>query len=95
MANNELQLIDFYHGNYLRVLLSKTIRIVNLLVLLLLSLSDNHGSDLVKEAKSESDDLATRMADSIYFSSPEARASVQAAAAAAAAAAANPAPAAK
>jgi len=54
---------------------------------------ENHGADLVKEAKLEADELAIRMADSIYFSSPEARASVQAAQAAAAAAAANPAPA--
>jgi NADH dehydrogenase (ubiquinone) 1 alpha subcomplex subunit 5 len=55
---------------------------------------ENHGADLVKEAKLEADELAIRMADSIYFSSPESRASVQAAQAAAAAAAANPAPAA-
>eukprot|EP01033_Poteriospumella_lacustris_P006302 gene6302-4524_t len=56
---------------------------------------EHNGAELVKQAKLEADDVAARMADSIYFSSPESRFSVQAAAAAAAAAAANPAPAAK
>jgi hypothetical protein len=57
--------------------------------------AEHNGAELVKQAKLEADDVAARMADSIYFSSPESRFSVQAAAAAAAAAAANPAPAAK
>lgn len=57
--------------------------------------TEHNGAELVKQAKLEADDVAARMADSIYFSSPESRFSVQAAAAAAAAAAANPAPAAK
>lgn len=54
---------------------------------------------MVKEAKLEADDVAQRMADSIYFSSPDSRFSHQAAqtaaAQAAAAAAAGQAPAAK
>ena len=37
--------------------------------------SDNKGWELVEQARKESDKVVEEMADSIYFSSPEARAS--------------------
>lgn len=40
-----------------------------------LNFTENKGWELVKEAKREGNEIAAAMADSIYFSSPEARAS--------------------
>ncbi len=37
--------------------------------------TENKGWELVNEAKREANEIAASMADSIYFSSPEARAS--------------------
>jgi hypothetical protein len=41
----------------------------------LIAILENKGWELVNEAKREANDIAAAMADSIYFSSPEARAS--------------------
>ena len=75
MAKDELELIDFYVGKcHPWFVLSFSI-VAQDQFLQTMHYLENKGWELVKEAKSEANEIAAAMADSIYFSSPEARAS--------------------
>ncbi len=71
MSKTELELIDFYYGKLYHPWNNRFVpklREVNVQFFV-----ENKGWELVAQAKLEADDLLDEMADSIYFTSPEAR----------------------